>query len=141
MRATVALSLLVSCILALPLSGMQASTHPFLAETHLTGTWTVTHSCLTGCSQQLTGTEVVKHFRGNVYDAAGTQALVLFRIGKRVLVYGRTGSTLLTVRDPGLLMRGQGVTAGGSTFSSTWRCVARPSGQARKGIRPARLMC
>jgi hypothetical protein len=78
---------------------------------------------------------------GGVFTASGTQTLVLYHLGQRVLVHGQTASTLLTIRTPGVLMQGRGVSADGSTFRSTWHCVAKPYTSAIHAVRPARLVC
>jgi hypothetical protein len=96
---------------------------------HLLGTWTVTRTCPT-CIPPIVTRETVRLSAGSVFTATGSLPLVLYQMGKRVLVHGAKSSTLLTIRVPGRLMKGPGVDSTGKTFTSTWRCLLPLPGQA-----------
>jgi len=99
---------------------------PDITKGSLSGTWRVSRSCLSGCLGSSSVTEVVRPHGNNVYMATGGLSLVLYQIGTQVLVHGAKTSSLLTIRQPGLLMSGSSVGEDGSTSSSTWRCVGPP---------------
>jgi hypothetical protein len=107
-----------------------AGTAPAGASDHLSGTWQVSRTCISGCTGTTKLTEVVQPFGGAVYRATGSATMLLYRIdAQKVLVHAATSSSLLTIRVPGRLMRGPGVAQDGSTFRATWRCIAAPSAQ------------
>jgi hypothetical protein len=110
---------------------------PVAANDVLSGTWQVTRTCLTVCVSPPPALKVVRHVRGDVYMTEGLPPQVLYRVGDQVLVHGPADSSLLTITTPRQLMRGVGVAANGSTFRSTWRCVAPPKATAAITMVPA----
>jgi hypothetical protein len=107
-----------------------AGTAPAGAGDHLSGTWQVSRTCISGCTGTTKLTEVVQPFGGAAYRATGSVTMLLYRIGtQKVLVHAATSSSLLTIRVPGRLMRGPGVAQDGSTFRATWHCIAALSAQ------------
>jgi len=120
---------LVGVVLTLPALGFTptvlATSSPLTVHDGLSGTWHVSRACVSGCVGTTTLTEVVRPYRGAIFMAAGSASMLLYQIGKqKVLVYAATSSSLLTIRNPGQLMRGPGVGQDGSVFRATWRCVA-----------------
>jgi len=107
-----------------------AAAAPGPATTSLAGTWRVSRTCVSGCAGSTTVTEVVRPYAPHVFMAHGGLTLVLYQIGNRVLVHGAASSSLLTIRIPGQLMSGSSVGADGSTFTTSWRCVAAPTSTA-----------
>jgi hypothetical protein len=104
-----------------------ATAAPDPVTTSLAGTWRVSRTCLAGCAGSTTVTEVVRPYAPHVFMAHGGLTLELYQIGNQVLVHGAASSSLLTIRIPGRLMSGSSVGAGGSTFTTSWRCVAAPT--------------
>jgi hypothetical protein len=131
---TVLLPLSLSVMAAAP---PLAAASPVAANDVLSGTWQVTRTCLTVCVSPPPALKVVRHVRGDVYMTEGLSPQVLYRVGDQVLVHGPTDSSLLTITTPRQLMRGVGVAANGSTFRSTWRCVAPPKAAAAITMVPA----
>jgi hypothetical protein len=121
-----------ACILVtLAVSAMApAAAAPDPVTTSLAGTWRVSRTCVAGCAGSTTVTEVVRPYAPHVFMAHGGLTLVLYQIRNQVLVHGATSSSLLTIRLPGQLMSGSGVGADGSTFTTSWRCVAAPTSTA-----------
>jgi hypothetical protein len=121
----------LSCITAgaLPAAARQAPTAP----DGLSGTWRVSRTCLTICTSPQPVLKVVHHLSGRVFVTAGAVRQTLYLTGTQVLVHGPKDSLILTVRTRGQLMSGYGVGTDGSTFTSTWRCVAASSTAARLG--------
>jgi hypothetical protein len=121
-----------ACILvALSISAMPpAAAAPGPVTTSLAGTWRVSRTCVSGCAGSTTVTEVVRPYGPHVFMAHGGPTLVLYQIGNQVLVHGATSSSLLTTRIPGQLMSGSSVGSNGSTFTTSWRCVAAPTSTA-----------
>lgn len=122
-------SLLAGLVLA-------ATTFPFVtpasgalehAGVTLAGTWQVKRTCMTGCTGSKLSVEVVRSHGGNIFLATGGAAMALYLLDKQVLVHSSAASTLLTIETPGRLMSGPGIAADGSTFISTWRCIAPPA--------------
>ena len=117
-----------------------AAAAPASAATSLAGTWRVSRTCVSGCTGSTTVTEVVRPYAPHVFMARGGLTLVLYQTRNQVLVHGSRSSSLLTIRIAGQLMSGAGVGADGSTFTTSWRCVAAPtftaatSGARRAGI-------
>jgi hypothetical protein len=106
-------------------SALSAAASPAGAAGTLSGTWQVTRTCVSGCVGTTTLTEMVQPFRGPVFTASGRATMLLYRLGtKKVLVHAAVSSSLLTIRTPGQLMRGSGVSQDGSIFSVTWHCIA-----------------
>ena len=93
----------------------------------LAGTWRVSRTCVSACTGSTTVTEVVRPYAPHVFMAHGGLTRVLYQIGNQVLVHGAASSSLLTIRIPGRLMSGSSVGADGSTFTTSWRCVAAPT--------------
>jgi hypothetical protein len=121
-----------ACILiTLSVSSMaSAAAAPDPVTTSLAGTWRVSRTCVSGCAGSTTVTEVVRPYAPHVFMAHGALTLVLYQIGNQVLVHGAASSSLLTTRIPGRLMSGSSVGADGSTFTTSWRCVAAPTSTA-----------
>ena len=118
-------------LVALAVSAMApAAAAPSPATTSLAGTWRVSRTCVAGCVGSTTVTEVVRPYAPHVFMARGGLTLVLYQIGNQVLVHGATSSSLLTIRIPGQMMNGSTVGANGSTFTTSWRCVAAPTSTA-----------
>src|SRR5437868_6500984 len=107
-----------------------AAAAPGAASASLAGTWRVSRTCVSGCAGSTTVTEVVRPYAPHVFMAHGGLTLVLYQIGNQVLVHGAASSSLLTIRMPGRLMSGSSVGADGSTFTTSWRCVAAPTSTA-----------
>src|SRR5437763_13446824 len=107
-----------------------AAAAPSPVTTSLAGTWRVGRTCVSGCAGSTTVTEVVRPYAPHVFMAHGGLTLVLYQIGNQVLVHGAASSSLLTIRMPGRLMSGSSVGADGSTFTTSWRCVAAPTSTA-----------
>jgi hypothetical protein len=107
-----------------------AAAAPGPVTASLAGTWRVSRTCVSGCAGSTTVTEVVRPYAPGVFMAHGGLTLVLYQIGNQVLVHGATSSSLLTTRIPGRLMSGPSVGADGSTFTTSWRCVAAPTSTA-----------
>lgn len=118
----VGLSLLVAAA-TMPANGATAAP----ASDGLSGTWQVSRTCLTICVSPKPVLKVVSHLYGAVFTTGGPTPQMLYRIGKQVLVHGPKDSLLLNVETRGVLMSGRGVGADGSTFETTWRCVAAPA--------------
>src|SRR2546423_14121480 len=115
-----------------------AAAAPGPATTSLAGTWRVSRTCVSGCTGSTTVTEVVRSYAPHVFMARGGLSLVLYQVGNQVLVHGATSSSLLAIRIPGQLMSGSSVGTNGSTFTTSWRCVAAPTSTASPaGARPA----
>jgi hypothetical protein len=114
---------------------------PAPAGDGLSGTWRVSRTCLTYCvSTPPARRVVVRHQHGDVYITAAQPPQVLSRLGGKVLVHGPKDSLLLTIDSPGRLMSGVGVGADGSTFKTTWQCIAPArSSVAIPGNKPARI--
>jgi hypothetical protein len=104
-----------------------AAAAPAPAATSLAGTWRVSRTCVSGCTGSTTVTEVVRPYAPHVFMARGGLPLVLYQVGNQVLVHGATSSSLLAIRIPGQLMSGSSVGTNGSTFTTSWRCVAAPT--------------
>lgn len=100
---------------------------PIARHDILSGTWRVSRACLTGCITPAPVTKVVHLRTGNVYVATGGPTQVLYQMGMQVLVHSARDSSLLTISRPGQRMDGSGVGADGSTFNTTWTCVAPPN--------------
>lgn len=111
-------------ILAVSATGPAAAVTP--APDGLSGTWQVSRTCLTVCVSPKPVRKVVSHLQGDVFVTGSHPRQVLYRLGMQVLVHGLKDSLLLAIKTPGLLMSGFGVGADGSTFTTTWRCVAPP---------------
>ena len=110
-----------------------AAAAPAPAATSLAGTWRVSRTCVSGCTGSTTVTtvtEVVRPYAPHVFMARGGLTLVLYQTRNQVLVHGARSSSLLTIRIAGQLMSGAGVGADGSTFTTSWRCVAAPTSTA-----------
>ena len=107
-----------------------AAAAPGPVTTSLAGTWRVSRTCVSACAGSTTVTEVVRPYAPHVFMAHGGLTLVLYQIGNQVLVHGAASSSLLTIRIPGRLMSGSSVGADGSTFTTSWRCVAAPTSTA-----------
>ena len=107
-----------------------AAAAPGPAITSLAGTWRVSRTCVSGCAGSTTVTEVVRPYAPHVFMARGGLTLVLYQIRNQVLVHGAASSSLLTIRIPGRLMSGSSVGSDGSTFTTSWRCVAAPTSTA-----------
>lgn len=116
---TVGLALLITSA-TMPAAGATAAP----SSDGLSGTWQVSRTCLTICVNPKPVLKVVSHLYGAVFTTGGPTPQMLYRIGKQVLVHGPKDSLLLNVETHGVLMRGRGVGADGSTFETTWRCVA-----------------
>lgn len=114
------LALLLST-LAVPAARLKAAAAPVDV---LSGTWRVSRTCLTICVSPKPVLKVVHHLSGDVYTTAARPPQMLYLIGRQVLVHGPNDSLLLTIDTPRLLMQGLGVGADGSTFETTWRCIA-----------------
>lgn len=113
----------------------------------LSGTWQIKRVCVTRCHGSTSSTVTVGAMGGNVFTARGKTSggkpvnMVLYRLQMTVLVHGAKDSSLLTIQNPGQRMHGTGVSVDGSTFTSTWQCVATSvptgstagSGQATAG--------
>ena len=118
-------------LITLAVSAMApAAAAPGPAIPSLYGTWQVSRTCVAGCAGSTTVTEVVRRYAPGVFMAHGGLTLVLYQIRNQVLVHGATSSSLLTIRIPGQLMSGSSVGAHGSTFTTSWRCVAAPTSTA-----------
>ena len=118
-------------LVTLSISSMApAAAAPGPVTTSLAGTWRVSRTCLSGCAGSTMVTEVVRPYAPHVFMARGRLTLVLYQIRNQVLVHGATSSSLLAIRIPGQLMSGSGVGADGSTFTTSWRCVAAPTSTA-----------
>ena len=126
------------------LSWVAASTLPAAARQTptapdgLSGTWRVSRACLTICVSPKPVLKVVHHLTGQVFVTEGTVRQTLYLTGTQVLVHGPKDSLILTVRTLGQAMDGYVVGNDGSTFTTTWRCVAAPSTAAAQGAMPAR---
>ncbi len=105
--------------LALPLA-RPASAAPGHRPVTFTGTWQVSRTCTAGCSGTTIAIELVSTFSQNVYAVSGSTAMVLYVIGKQVLVHAAKSTTLLTIKTPGRLMSGSGIASDGSVFVDTW---------------------
>jgi hypothetical protein len=103
-----------------------AAAIPSVPGDGLSGTWQVSRVCLTICVSPPPVLKLVRHWHDEVFVTAGPTSQVLYRVGLQVVVHGPKDSLSLTVRARGLLMSGFGVGADGSTFQTTWRCVAAP---------------
>ncbi len=101
----------------------------------LSGTWQIRRTCLTGCVSPNPVRKVVARLGADTFVTAGRPSQVLYRVGKRVLVHGPKDSLLLDIKNPGRLMSGFGVGANGSTFETTWVCVAS-AGSAAAAVSP-----
>jgi hypothetical protein len=118
-------------LVTLSISSMApAAAAPGPVTASLAGTWRVSRTCISGCAGSTTVTEVVRSYAPHVFMAHGGLTLVLYQIGNQVLVHGAASSSLLTIRMPGRLMSGSSVGADGSTFTTSWRCVAAPTSTA-----------
>lgn len=120
-------SLLVALPLALLLSTLTVPAAGLKAAAPidvLSGTWRVSRICLTICVSPKPVLKVVHHLSGDVYTTADSPPQMLYLIRRQVLVHGPNDSLLLTIETPGRLMHGVGVGADGSTFTTTWRCIA-----------------
>jgi hypothetical protein len=104
----------------------QAAAIAVPARDGLSGTWQVSRICLSICLSPQGVLKVVRplHARTGVFVTSDPTPQVLYRLGTQVLVHGPKDSSVLTIRTPGLLMSGSGVGADGSTFTTTWRCIA-----------------
>lgn len=147
-RLTMAATLVLA-VCAVGFGGRATAGSPRMGISHLLGTWTVTRTCPT-CYPPTTTRETVRLRAGNVYTATGSFPLVLYQMGKRVLVHGAKSSTLLTIRVPGRLMKGPGIDNTGKPFTSTWRCLLPLPAQTTRAdtnrVRPesvssARVIC
>lgn len=134
-------SMAAACAIALSLSLLttlvtraSATTIPATQGDGLSGTWQVSRVCLTICVSPRPVLKVVRHQSGDVFMTTSHPSQVLYRMGMQVLVHSPKDSLLLTIKTPGVLMSGRGVGADGSTFQSTWRCVAPPSSPATTTI-------
>lgn len=115
----------ISTAAALPLaSGATVAAVTVAAGDGLSGTWQVSRVCLAICVSPRPVLKVVRHWQGAVFMTTNHPPQVLYRMGMQVLVHGPKDSLLLTIRSLGRLMSGSGVGADGSTFKTTWRCVA-----------------
>jgi len=127
------LHILAALALALPLflltvSGTRsAGGTPASPSDGLSGTWQVSRLCLTLCVSPKPVLKTVRHWHDTVFETSNRPPQILYRIGTQVLVHGPKDSLVLTIRERGMLMSGSGVGADGSTFGTTWRCVA-PAG-------------
>ena len=134
-RRALAALLLFSLLVAMmsrPFAAAQAA-----ASDGLSGAWQVSRTCLTLCVSPRPVLKIVRHLSGDVFMTKGHAPDVLYRLGYQVLVHSPTDSLLLTVVTPGQLMSGSGVGANGSTFRTTWRCVAPPKVDAAGAVVPA----
>ncbi len=115
--------------LSMPAVSLSGSVAVAAAAPHdgLSGTWQIRRTCLTGCVSPKPVRKVVARLGADTFVTAGPLPQVLYRVGKRVLVHGPTDSLMLDIKNPGRLMSGFGVGANGSTFKTTWVCVA-PAG-------------
>jgi hypothetical protein len=132
---TVAALWLTSAPATLPALAAQ----PAVSEDILSGTWRVSRTCLTHCVSPKPVLKVVHHLDGSVYVTEGSVRQLLYLSGSQVLVHGPKDSLMLTIRTRGQLMSGYGVGTDGSTFTTTWRCVAAPSSAALSGTTSASL--
>jgi hypothetical protein len=115
-----------------------ASATPAPPGDGLSGTWQVSRFCLNVCVSPKSVLKVVHHWVGAVFVTAGNSPQVLYQLKTpEVLVHGPKDSSVLTIVSRGQLMRGSGVGADGSTFETTWRCIA-PAGPA--ALAPARIL-
>ena len=121
------IALAMTALLTMPASGPAAAASAPGAD-GLSGTWRVSRICLTICASPNPVLKVVSHLAGNVFATSGSTRQVFYRIGTQVLVHGPKDSLLLTIQTAGQLMSGFGVGADGSTFKTTWQCVAAKSG-------------
>ncbi len=129
---TVPLSLLTASAMG------SASATPAPPGDGLSGTWQVSRICPNVCVSPQPVLKVVRHWEGAVFVTAGSTPQVLYQLKtQEVLVHGPKDSSVLTVRSRGQLMSGSGVGADGSTFETTWRCIA-PAGPA--AVAPARTL-
>jgi len=125
--------ILAALILALPLSLLTVSGTRSAAgiaassSDGLSGTWQVSRHCLTICVSPKPVLKTVRHWHDAVFETDSRPPQILYRIGTQVLVHGPKDSLVLTIVTHGMLMSGSGVGADGSTFDTTWRCVA-PAG-------------
>jgi hypothetical protein len=92
----------------------------------ISGTWQVSQICLSICVSPPGVLKIVRPLHTNVFITSDPTPQILYRIGMQVLVHGPKGSSLLTIRTPGGMMSGSGVGVDGSTFITTWRCIAPP---------------
>lgn len=114
----------VAVSLPVLVAGTAAPANAAPARDILSGTWRVSRTCLTVCVSPPPVLKVVHHLDGDVYATNSQPPQMLLRMGMQVLVHGPKDSLLLNIRNPGRLMSGSGVGADGSTFTTTWRCVA-----------------
>lgn len=105
-------------------TGVTAAVPPATQSDGLSGTWQVSRVCLTLCTNPRPVLKVVHHVSGAVFMTGGHTPQVLYLLGTQVLVHGPKDSLVLTIRSRGRFMSGSGVGADGSTFKTTWRCVA-----------------
>lgn len=125
--------ILAALALTIPLSLLTVSTMGSAAATPappgdgLSGTWQVTRFCLNVCVSPPPVLKVVRHWEGAVFVTGGSSPQVLYQLKTQVLVHGSKDSSVLTILSRGQLMRGSGVGGDGSTFETTWRCIA-PAG-------------
>src|SRR2546423_2421544 len=88
-----------------------AAAAPGPATTSLAGTWRVSRTCVSGCAGSTTVTEVVRPYAPHVFMAHGGLTLVLYQIGKQVLVHVPAPSSPLTIPMPGRRMSGSSMRA------------------------------
>jgi hypothetical protein len=91
----------------------------------LQGTWQVKRTCLAVCSGARVSKEKVSVKGNNIYTASGDKDLMLYVLGKQVLVHDPDETSLLWVASSGRQMSGSGVGADGSTFTVVWHRVAK----------------
>ncbi|HZS91715.1 MAG TPA: hypothetical protein VFE42_30050 [Chloroflexota bacterium] len=89
--------------------------------TSLTGTWQVKRTCVAFCTGTKVSREKVTAKGNNIYAASGDIDLMLYVLGKQVLVHDPDETSLLSVAPSGRQMSGSGVGGDGSTFTVVWR--------------------
>jgi hypothetical protein len=87
----------------------------------LSGTWQVKRTCIAYCTGTKVTKEKVSAKGNNVYTASGDKDLMLFVLGKQVLVHNTDETSLLALTASGRQMSGSGVGGDGSTFTVVWR--------------------
>jgi hypothetical protein len=87
----------------------------------LSGTWQVKRTCIAFCTGSKVSKEKVSAKGNNIYSASGDKDLMLYVLGKQVLVHDTDETSLLSVASSGRQMSGSGVGADGSTFTVVWR--------------------
>jgi hypothetical protein len=121
-------ALALAVLLALPAISRTepAAATPAPPGDGLSGTWQVSRICLSICLSPPGVLKLVHplHAATGVFVTSDPTSQVLYRIGTQVLVHGPKDSSVLTIRTLGRLMSGVGVGADGSTFTTTWRCIA-----------------